>query len=201
EVVVVRVVPEPGAGDVAGAARGAAVRVLGLVQEWLAADALSGARLVVVTERAVDAGPEVPVEVAAAPVWGLVRVVQSENPGRVLLADLDDLSADAVSFLRAGVASGESQFAVRAGQVRVPRLVRVPSAPTAAGIDGRGGTVLVTGASGALGGLVARHLAATGRAGRLLLVSRRGTEASGMPELVADLEELGVEVTVAACDV
>ncbi|MEU6238891.1 type I polyketide synthase, partial [Kitasatospora sp. NPDC047058] len=63
------------------------------------------------------------------------------------------------------------------------------------------GTVLITGASGALGGLVARHLAATGRAGRLLLVSRRGIDAAGMPELVADLKESGVEVTVAACDV
>ncbi|MBV6699447.1 SDR family NAD(P)-dependent oxidoreductase, partial [Kitasatospora aureofaciens] len=70
-----------------------------------------------------------------------------------------------------------------------------------AGIDGRAGTVLVTGASGALGGLVARHLVATGRAERLVLVSRRGTEASGMPELVAELEQLGAEVTVAACDV
>ncbi|MBO1420339.1 MDR/SDR family oxidoreductase, partial [Streptomyces sp. FH025] len=66
---------------------------------------------------------------------------------------------------------------------------------------GRAGTVLLTGASGALGGLVARHLAATGRAERLLLVSRRGIDAAGMPELASELEELGVEVAVAACDV
>ncbi|MFF1465897.1 type I polyketide synthase, partial [Streptomyces sp. NPDC058330] len=63
------------------------------------------------------------------------------------------------------------------------------------------GTVLVTGASGALGGLVARHLAETGQAERLLLVSRRGIQATGMPELVADIERMGVAVAVAACDV
>ncbi|MFF1465901.1 SDR family NAD(P)-dependent oxidoreductase, partial [Streptomyces sp. NPDC058330] len=67
-------------------------------------------------------------------------------------------------------------------------------------VGGRAGTVLVTGASGALGGLVARHLAESGQAEQLLLVSRRGIEASGMPELVADIEKMGVGVTVAACD-
>ncbi|MER7674931.1 SDR family NAD(P)-dependent oxidoreductase, partial [Kitasatospora sp. NPDC096128] len=203
EVVVVRVVPGSGGGDVPGVARGVAVGVLGLVQEWLAADALSGSRLMVVTERAVDAGPGTLVDVTAAPVWGLVRAVQAENPGRLVLADVDDLAAvEVVEWLRAGVGSGESQFAVRAGLVRVPRLVRVPSAPEApVGVGERAGTVLLTGASGALGGLVARHLAAAGRVERLLLVSRRGIDAAGMPELVAELKGLGVEVAVAACDV
>ncbi|MCC9312002.1 type I polyketide synthase [Kitasatospora sp. RB6PN24] len=201
EVVVVRVAPESGVEGVAAAARGVAVGALGLVQEWLAADVLSGSRLVVVTERAVDAGPEAPIEVTAAPVWGLVRVAQSEHPGRLVLVDVDELSDEAVAGLRAGVASGEWQFAVRAGQVRVPRLVRVSSVAAPAATERRAGTVLVTGASGALGGLVARHLAATGRAERLLLVSRRGIDVSGMPELVGELKELGVEVSVAACDV
>ncbi|MFD0278332.1 SDR family NAD(P)-dependent oxidoreductase [Kitasatospora sp. NPDC127111] len=201
EAVVARAVPEPAPDDVPGAARDVAVGVLGLVQEWLAADALSASRLLVVTERAVDAGPEATIEVTAAPVWGLVRVAQAENPGRLVLADLDELSDEALSCLRAGVVSGEPQFAVRAGQLRVPRLARVPFAPTSTGTDHRAGTVLITGASGALGGLVARHLAATGRAGRLLLVSRRGIDAAGMPELVADLKDLGADVTVAACDV
>ncbi|MCC9312001.1 SDR family NAD(P)-dependent oxidoreductase, partial [Kitasatospora sp. RB6PN24] len=201
EVVVVRAVPESGVEGVAAAARGVTVGVLGLVQEWLAADVLSGSRLLVVTERAVDAGPEAPVEVTAAPVWGLVRVAQSEHPGRLVLVDVDELSDEAVAGLRAGVASGEWQFAVRAGQVRVPRLVRVSSVAAPAATERRAGTVLVTGASGALGGLVARHLAATGQAERLLLVSRRGIDVSGMPELVGELKELGVEVSVAACDV
>ncbi|MER6401929.1 type I polyketide synthase, partial [Kitasatospora sp. NPDC001603] len=44
-------------------------------------------------------------------------------------------------------------------------------------------------------------LAESGRAEHLVLVSRRGIEAPGMSELVADLKGLGVEVTVGACDV
>ncbi|MFJ7150126.1 SDR family NAD(P)-dependent oxidoreductase [Streptomyces sp. NPDC100445] len=62
------------------------------------------------------------------------------------------------------------------------------------------GTVLITGATGALGGLVARHLVTEHGARRLLLVSRRGPDAPGATGLVADLAGSGAEVTVAACD-
>ncbi|WP_307805860.1 type I polyketide synthase [Streptomyces chrestomyceticus] len=201
QTVVAPVLPAVGSGGTAEVARRTAVDVLGLVQRWLAADALSGARLLVLTERAVDAGAGVPVEVAAASVWGLVRVAQSENPGRLLLADVDEVSvpgADLAGWLRAGVGLGESQWAVRGGQIRVPRLVRLPSRPLME--ETRPGTVLVTGASGVLGGLVARHLARSGRAEHLVLLSRRGGDAPGMPGLVVDLQEMGVKVTVAACD-
>jgi acyl transferase domain-containing protein/acyl carrier protein len=72
-------------------------------------------------------------------------------------------------------------------------VLTVPSAP-------RGGTVLVTGASGALGGLVARHLAATGAAESLVLLSRRGTAAPGAARLAAEVAEAGVGVRVVAGD-
>ncbi|WP_280528482.1 type I polyketide synthase [Streptomyces griseomycini] len=62
------------------------------------------------------------------------------------------------------------------------------------------GTVLVTGATGALGGLVARHLVAEHGARRLLLVSRRGPDAPGAGELAAELTGAGAEVVLAACD-
>ncbi len=61
-------------------------------------------------------------------------------------------------------------------------------------------TVLVTGASGALGKLVARHLA-EGGSRHLVLASRRGPEAEGAAELLADLEALGAAVEIVACDV
>ncbi|MFC3824310.1 SDR family NAD(P)-dependent oxidoreductase, partial [Planomonospora venezuelensis] len=63
------------------------------------------------------------------------------------------------------------------------------------------GTVLVTGGTGGLGALVARHLVARHGVRDLLLVSRRGPLAPGAGELVAELEGLGARVAVAACDV
>jgi acyl transferase domain-containing protein/NADPH:quinone reductase-like Zn-dependent oxidoreductase/NADP-dependent 3-hydroxy acid dehydrogenase YdfG len=156
------------AGDaVAGdAGRGAAVtagRVLGVVQEWLAADRLAGSVLVAVTRGAVQAGPGEGVpDLACAPVWGLLRSAQAENPGRLALADLGpagDLAGDpgagvagpgrAVAAAVAAVLAGEPEVAVRGGQVLARRLAR-PAAgellePPADGLwrlrAGGGGTV------------------------------------------------------------
>ncbi|MEV7012933.1 SDR family NAD(P)-dependent oxidoreductase [Streptosporangium sp. NPDC051022] len=63
------------------------------------------------------------------------------------------------------------------------------------------GTVLVTGGTGSLGGLIARHLVTAYGVRRLLLTSRRGPRAEGAAELVAELTGLGAHVDVAACDV
>ncbi|NEA99066.1 type I polyketide synthase [Streptomyces sp. SID13726] len=63
------------------------------------------------------------------------------------------------------------------------------------------GTVLITGGTGGLGALVARHVVAEHGARRLLLLSRRGPEAPGAQELRRDLTEAGAEVRIAACDV
>jgi polyketide synthase 12 len=64
-----------------------------------------------------------------------------------------------------------------------------------------GGTVLVTGGTGGVGSLVARHLVATYGVRSLVLASRRGTAADGASELVSDLAEAGAAVRVVACDV
>jgi polyketide synthase 12 len=63
------------------------------------------------------------------------------------------------------------------------------------------GTVLITGAGGTLGRLVARHLVEQHGIRSLLLVSRRGAAAEGMPELRQELAALGASVQIAACDV
>ncbi|MFC7326960.1 type I polyketide synthase, partial [Marinactinospora rubrisoli] len=73
-------------------------------------------------------------------------------------------------------------------------VLTVPPAPRT------DGTVLVTGGTGALGGLIARHLAAQG-VRHLLLTSRTGGTADGAAELTTELAALGAQVTVAACDV
>ncbi|MGK5638143.1 SDR family NAD(P)-dependent oxidoreductase [Streptomyces sp. URMC 126] len=62
------------------------------------------------------------------------------------------------------------------------------------------GTVLITGGTGVLGGLVARDLAERHGVRHLLLLGRRGADAPGVAELRARLRESGAEATVAACD-
>ncbi|MFE4059802.1 type I polyketide synthase, partial [Streptomyces sp. NPDC059096] len=62
------------------------------------------------------------------------------------------------------------------------------------------GTVLVTGGAGVLGGILARHLVTRHGMRHLVLTGRRGPDTPGGAELAAELEELGAEVTLAACD-
>ncbi|MEU7574976.1 SDR family NAD(P)-dependent oxidoreductase [Micromonospora sp. NPDC049240] len=63
------------------------------------------------------------------------------------------------------------------------------------------GTVLLTGGTGLLGGLVARRLVTGHGVRHLLLASRGGPDAPGAAELTAELTALGATVTVAAADV
>ncbi|MEU2427882.1 SDR family NAD(P)-dependent oxidoreductase, partial [Streptomyces sp. NPDC007851] len=65
----------------------------------------------------------------------------------------------------------------------------------------RDGTVLVTGGTGVLGRLVARHLVAEHGVRSLLLVSRSGERAEGAQQLGDELAGLGAQVQFAACDV
>jgi acyl transferase domain-containing protein/NADPH:quinone reductase-like Zn-dependent oxidoreductase/NADP-dependent 3-hydroxy acid dehydrogenase YdfG len=63
------------------------------------------------------------------------------------------------------------------------------------------GTVLITGGTGRLGGLLARHLVGVHGTSSILLASRRGRSAEGAAELEAELVRLGAQVTIVACDV
>ncbi|MEV2250865.1 type I polyketide synthase [Streptomyces sp. NPDC050147] len=63
------------------------------------------------------------------------------------------------------------------------------------------GTVLITGGTGTLGGLVARDLAADGHAKHFLLLSRSGADAPEAEQLRADIERHGATCTITACDV
>ncbi|WP_435112844.1 type I polyketide synthase [Nocardiopsis synnemataformans] len=65
---------------------------------------------------------------------------------------------------------------------------------------GTAGTVLVTGGTGTLGALFARHLVSVHGVRHLLLTSRSGPDAPGAAELRAELEGMGAEVAIAACD-
>ncbi|WP_374199958.1 type I polyketide synthase, partial [Kitasatospora sp. SUK 42] len=108
--------------------------VLGLVQGWLEEARLAGSRLVVVTRGAVAVGPEGIADLSQAGVWGLLRSVQAENPGRFVLLDLDT-GTPSPELVAGALASGEPQLAVRGGQVLVPRLVRAASGVVSEGPD------------------------------------------------------------------
>ncbi|MFG2385396.1 type I polyketide synthase [Streptomyces avermitilis] len=238
-------------------ARERAVRVLESARAWVSEDLderLALVPLVVVTRDAVGVSADDPVTgLGSAPLWGLVRSVQSENPGRFVLLDTDG-GPESGRSLPGAVASGEPELALRGGSALVPRLNRMPvtelpdpaagtgldvpgtaagtgiDAPdpaadsgldvpgTAAGtgldvpgtgldVPGTGldaldpsRTVLVSGATGGLGTLVACHLAERHGVRHLLLLSRRGPDAEGAEELVGRLEKLGATVTLVACD-
>nr|APD71696.1 type I polyketide synthase 2 [Streptomyces sp.] len=191
-----------GPPDVATAVRTALGDALTLVQTWLADDRLASCRLVILTRGAMatDGDGDGSPDLAGASVWGFVRSVQAEHPGRVVLVDTDGAPASDEALL-AAVATGEPQSAIRAGTVRAGRLVRAALPTPAPASSSPSGTVLITGGLGTLGGLVARHMVAERGAGQLLLVGRRGQDTPGAAELVEELTGLGAAVTVARCDV
>ncbi|MEV8091740.1 SDR family NAD(P)-dependent oxidoreductase, partial [Streptomyces nigra] len=198
---VVWTVDRAGEGGVAEAARETAHRALTVVQEWLTEERLAASKLVMLTRRALSVpGDTHAADVVLAPVWGLVRAAVAENPDRFVLIDTDD-HPDSSGALEAAAATGEPELALRGGTVLVPRLRRTPLTPSSERAPGSDGTVLVTGGTGGLGGLVARHLVAVHGVRRLVLVGRRGVDAPGAGGLVAELEGLGAEVAVVACDV
>ncbi|MGW1507566.1 SpnB-like Rossmann fold domain-containing protein, partial [Streptomyces mirabilis] len=151
--VLVATIDQVAGADLADTAHRTTVRALELVQEALAFET---SRLVLVTTNAVATHDQADVEVGSAPVWGLIRSAQVENPGRVTLIDLDGSPASAEQ-LSAAIASGHEQLAIREGRASTPRLARVRAVDPAEGAarpePEPEGTVLVTGGTGALGAL------------------------------------------------
>jgi acyl transferase domain-containing protein/thioesterase domain-containing protein len=201
---VVLVASTPAADAVPDAVQAECVRLLAVVQEWVTADVPAGSRLVVLTERAVSTrSDEDVVGLVGAAVRGMVRSAQAEHPDRFVLVDVDDVGTAAVLVPLAtatALALGEPEVAVRDGAVLLPRLVPAAAAESSPGIE-CGGTVMVTGATGALGGLIARHLVTEHGVRHVLLVSRRGDSAPGAAALETDLARTGARIAWAACDV
>ncbi|MFF9264227.1 SDR family NAD(P)-dependent oxidoreductase [Streptomyces longwoodensis] len=173
--------------------------VLERLRERLGEDDATDARLVVVTEGAVAATDDETPDPAGAAVWGLVRSAQAEWPDRFVLLDTLGAAATDAELTRA-LSTGEPQLALRDGRVLVPRLARVTGTAGQAPWSAED-TVLITGAAGTLGQLVARHLVARHHVRRLVLASRRGAEAPSLTDLTAELRAQGTDVTVVACDV
>ncbi|HET6704066.1 SDR family NAD(P)-dependent oxidoreductase, partial [Amycolatopsis sp.] len=178
----VRLVSVPGErGRVPAAARQTAHRVLEILQSFLAET--TPAKLVLQTRGTL----------ADSVVRGLVRSAQAEHPGRIVLVEGETTAAT----LATALASGEPELRVDGDHVLAPRLVRLHTDAPAWQPDG---TVLVTGGTGGLGAQVARHLVTTHGVRHLVLLSRRGLDAPGAADLVAELSE-NATVQVIACDV
>ncbi|MDT7789039.1 MAG: hypothetical protein QOF58_7458, partial [Pseudonocardiales bacterium] len=160
-----------GDGDVVQQTHALAARALELVQRWIAEERAE--RLVFVTRQD---------DLAASAVHGLVRAAQNEHPGRFTLIDTDAEVAEQV------LAIDEPQLRVRDGQVFAARLVRAEAAEPGEFT----GPVLITGGTGGLGRVIAKHLIERYGVKDLVLVSRTGK---------ADVSDLDARVTVVACDV
>jgi malonyl CoA-acyl carrier protein transacylase/acyl carrier protein len=190
-------------GDGEDAVLALSSRVLGVVQTWLATAGAEESRLVVATRGAVPAGDGAVTDPAGAAVWGLVRAAQAENPDRIVLIDTDPATTDGPEAVLGAVLAGdEPQVAVRGTTLSTPRLARTTAhVPDPAAVFGPEGTVLITGGTGSLGALAARHLVTRHGVRHLVLAGRRGPDAEGARELVAELTEQGAAVSVVACDV
>ncbi|MGV9856085.1 SDR family NAD(P)-dependent oxidoreductase, partial [Streptomyces sp. NPDC003442] len=173
---------------------------LALVQGWLAAGYPAGSRLAVRTRDAVSAADgDTVAGLESAGIWGLVRSAMAEHPDAGLtLLDVDG-GPESEAIADAATATGEREIAVRGGAALAPRLRPIPVTQPAAG-PALDGTVLITGGTGTLGGLVARHLVDRHGVRDLVLVSRSGPDAPGATDLAAELEAAGARVRIAAAD-
>ncbi|WUI01419.1 SDR family NAD(P)-dependent oxidoreductase [Spirillospora sp. NBC_00431] len=190
--------------DLAERVRKGVTWTLRALQEWLADDAFLPSRLVVLTVRAVTVDEHGAAgDLVDSAGWGLIRSAQAEHPDRFLLLDVEDVDGCDGAALTRAMASGEPQLAIRSAALFAPRLVRAPAAedPAALATLDATGTVVVTGGTGTLGALVARHLVTRYGMRNLLLTSRRGPDAPGADKLKADLAAIGAEVEIASCDV
>lgn len=199
-------------------------RASALVRTWLAEPRPPGARLVLLTRGAwsvgLSHGPAAP-HPAETGIRGRLRQMLSAHQGRVVLLDVEPaadvgragaggqapdpapvpLDAEPAAAVQAALDSGEQVVALRAGRLLAPRWIpdTAPAAAHEPAADS-GGTVLVSGGTGSWGARVAEHLARTGRAAHLVLVSRRGPAAPAAAELAARLRAYGPRVSVVAAD-
>ncbi len=132
--------------------------MLTVLKEWLADERLADTRLVVLTHGARSRPAPRTSPTSPTRPCGLIRSARAEHPGRLVLVDVD--GPDALQQLPAVLATGEPEIAVRAGRALAPRLVRAPRADNRAPGTSwpSDGVVLVTGGTGTLGALCARHL-------------------------------------------
>ncbi|MEU4564007.1 SDR family NAD(P)-dependent oxidoreductase, partial [Actinoplanes sp. NPDC023936] len=172
-------------------------RVVDLPADLTDIDTGTGTGVVVRTRDGVRvAESDQPVDVAAAAAWALLE----ERPG-LILADVDADDERTGEALRAAVAAGETRIAIRGGVALAPRLARVRTGASDAGVPvDPARTVVLTGAGTSLTAEVARRLVAGHGIRHLLLISPRGAVDPAAAALREELAGLGAKTRLAGCD-
>ena len=161
--------------------------------------------MVWVTRHAVGTSAgDLPVQIGAAPLWGLMRTARSEHPElRLRLIDVDE-ETDLATLSLALIMGDHTETAVRKEQLLVPNMERaslVASPPIKLPLLRADGAVLITGGLGDLGGRIARRLVTSHGICDLVLTSRRGMESPGAGAFVAELAKLGAKATIVGGDI
>ncbi|MEU6619135.1 type I polyketide synthase [Streptomyces parvus] len=175
-------------GTVPEAVRAATCDLLALLAGWLEEPRFAEAHLVLTVGE----------HLTQAPLAGLVRAAQAEHPGRITLVRTTGGPVNA-GLLADAVATGEPELAITDGEIRAPRLTRITDLEPS-GESALVGPVLITGGTGGLGALVARHLAVRHGIREFVLLSRRGPQAPEAERIREELAQLGAEAAIVACD-
>ncbi|MFG3344562.1 SDR family NAD(P)-dependent oxidoreductase, partial [Streptomyces sp. NPDC048018] len=188
-------------GHVIGATHEVTAAVLATLQSWLATPALADSRLVVLTTAATSPHHR-DLHLPHSALTGLLRTAHTENPGAIVHADLPPtpLTPADIHNLSHAVTARIPQFSLHNDTVLTPHLTLTTPRISAPTTDFTEGTVLVTGGTGGLGAMLARHLVTRHGVRHLLLASRRGPAAPGADRLATDLQALGATVHITATD-
>ncbi|MFI7360525.1 beta-ketoacyl reductase, partial [Streptomyces avidinii] len=173
---------------------------LATLQQLLTDPALDSTRIVVLTRGATALSTDQDIlNLPAAALTGLIRTAQNEYPGRITLLDIDT-TEHLTTAAHTAADTPDTQLVLREGQLHTPRLETTPTTNATATPFDPEGTILITGGTGGLGRILARHLVTHHGAKHLLLTSRTGPDAPGAQELATQLTTTGAHITITACD-
>ena len=141
----------------------------------------------------------------SAALAGFARALALEWPDRLVRAvdapggSNGALAGEIAQRIAAELATSDRtpEVSWRSGERRAVRVVPAASSPA---LPLRGATAVISGGARGLGAVLARHLARSGAAAKLLLLGRRPADA-GVEALVAELSGAGAAARYAACDV
>ncbi|WP_216897311.1 type I polyketide synthase [Nocardia alni] len=121
--------------DIAAQAAATVGRVHAAIRALVTDRRFAAATIAVLTSGAlaIDGGEDV-ADLVTAPIWGLLRSAQAENPERLVLVDTDAPEDYRSAIATAAALDGEPQVVLRRGAAHVPRFTRA-GADTVGGVD------------------------------------------------------------------